>query len=124
VLYSAKPGSAITRRYTCEACGKLLRLKHDGRPPKFCSNKCRSKARRARDFENFVTGRYHGANRDTKLKNTATKSVACKGDFGDRASLDWRAVAGAQIGQRLPLRARRSGLGHGRRRPHQRGPLA
>lgn len=36
---------------TCLVCGKAMRPKGTGRPPRYCSNRCKEKARRERDRE-------------------------------------------------------------------------
>jgi hypothetical protein len=66
----------------CAICRHAIVAKHVGRKARFCSDKCRSAARRARNRAGL--GGSSGATRNAA--NSFIKSNARKGDFGGRAS--------------------------------------
>jgi hypothetical protein len=70
----------MQHRHRCR-CGALIAAKRTGRKAKFCSDRCRSEARRARSFVSL--GRSSGASRNDE--NSIAKSNGCKGHFAGRA---------------------------------------
>jgi len=99
--FDHEPGARHGNRVICVGCGAVLEPKRGSRRQKFCSYTCRDAARRERNFlatgcsrrvdrgtENAIPegARYPTSAIPRSVKNTPVKSVACKGDFGDRGS--------------------------------------
>jgi hypothetical protein len=84
-------------REHCCNCGAVIVAKRTGRKRLFCSNRCRSEARRAR---RFVAPGYYPSGATRNAENSLAKSSGCKGNFGDRASVDpglWRLIVEVEI---------------------------
>lgn len=67
----------------CECCRKPLRLKLKGRKRRFCSNRCRSAARRNRDF---VSSGYPNSATTQNDERNAAKAVISGAENRDQAS--------------------------------------
>ena len=72
----------------CANCGKRLdpQTKRAGRPQRFCSDKCRDEARRARNFAAFGATRRGRSRKPRNVQNNHAASKACRSNSGDRAS--------------------------------------
>src|ERR1700722_2103761 len=68
----------------CAECGRPLPRAHRlGRKRRYCSNKCRSAARRTR---NFVSGRYPSSRASQNVKNNPANTTVCKGENAGRGA--------------------------------------
>jgi hypothetical protein len=68
----------------CAECKRPLpRARRLGRKRRYCSNKCRSAARRTR---NFVSGRYPSSRATQNAKNNPANTTACEGENAGRGS--------------------------------------
>jgi hypothetical protein len=76
----------LARKLKCAICGRGLDHKRVGRIRKFCSDKCRDKARRDRDFVGaFGPSPTEVARTHESTKNSSTKSAVCEGAKRGRA---------------------------------------
>jgi hypothetical protein len=57
----------IQQERICLTCGKRLERKRNGRAPRYCSARCRDKAREARTFAAYGVARLRGGELDTPL---------------------------------------------------------
>jgi hypothetical protein len=76
---------AVTPKPTpCAVCKRPLpRARRLGRKRRFCGDKCRSAARRTR---NFVSRSYPSSPASRNAKNTPANTIACKGENASRTS--------------------------------------
>jgi hypothetical protein len=75
-LYS-RNGNALA----CATCRKAIVAKPGSRRQKYCTDACKMRAARAKKWAE----RYEIPDPLRSVKNNATESISCKGDFGGRA---------------------------------------
>jgi predicted nucleic acid-binding Zn ribbon protein len=80
----------MTLHQDCAVCGSVLIRKHTGRKPRFCSSRCRDRARKSRKsaFRGTILG--VGSRRPRNAGNSCATSKACKPIFAGRGSAGWR----------------------------------
>ena len=84
----------------CANCGNALKAKHTGRKRRFCSDRCRDRARqeRVQTFRGTTLG--VGSAVPRNAENSFDISRNCRRDFGGRASVDaplWRAIVELEV---------------------------
>jgi predicted nucleic acid-binding Zn ribbon protein len=65
--------------YECATCGAPLDIKHNGRPRRFCSDRCWDAARRNRNFRVSGRARYPSQGVPGNPRKTQAKSTICEG---------------------------------------------
>jgi hypothetical protein len=76
--------TVATKPTPCAVCKRPLpRARRLGRKRRYCGDKCRSAARRGRDF---VSGRHPSSRATQNVKNIPTNTTACKRENADRGS--------------------------------------
>jgi hypothetical protein len=99
---------AVARKpIPCAECGRPLpRARRLGRKRRHCSNKCRSAARRTR---NFVSRSYPSSRATQNVKNNPANTRACKGENAGRGSAKvaltpalWEAIIEIETGLPKP----------------------
>jgi hypothetical protein len=73
---SPPPNQGARRR--CMTCGAPLTIKHNGRPRRFCSDRCWDAARRDGNFRDFGATRYPSQGMPENSQKTQVKSNICK----------------------------------------------
>jgi hypothetical protein len=72
--------------YQCATCGAPLDIKHNGRPRRFCSDRCWDAARRNRNFRVSGRARYPSQGVPGNPRKTQAKSTICEGTSADPRS--------------------------------------
>ena len=90
----------MTLHQDCAVCGHALVRKHTGRKPRFCSDRCRDRARKGRKsaFRGTVLG--VGSHRPRYARNSDVNSKACKPVFAGRGSVDprlWHTIIEVEV---------------------------
>jgi hypothetical protein len=70
----------------CATCGEPLTPKRGSRRQRFCCYRCRDEARRTSNFALSGVTRRGSQGIPRSIENNDEKSIACKADFGHRAS--------------------------------------
>ena len=75
---------------TCASCGRVLVAKHIGRKRRYCSDRCRDRARQGRAYAFRGTTIGAGSRLPRNVGNLPSISRNCGPDFAGRGSADWR----------------------------------
>ena len=90
----------MTLHQDCAVCGRVLVRKHTGRKPRFCSDRCRDRARKSRKsvFRGTVLG--VGSRQPRNAGNSFATSKACKADLGGRGYVNpqlWHTIIEVEV---------------------------
>jgi hypothetical protein len=100
--YVGRHTQALSRRNgndsTCAVCGEAITPKRGSRRQRYCSDRCRDDARRARNFEISGRTRYPTTRNPRSVKNSYAKSTACEAAFVGRAPAAKAPIVTAGLG--------------------------